>query len=57
MLSGPGADVRHKDAGVVATKLLDTAREDTIAGYNIAIHGQGEACLSCALASLPASQK
>ena len=31
--------------------------EDSIAGYNIAIHGQGEACLSCALAPLPASQK
>ena len=57
MLSGPSADVRHKDAGVVASKLLDTAREDTIAGYNIAIHGQGEACLSCALAPLPASQQ
>ena len=52
-----GSKFGVKDAAVVASKLLDTAREDTIAGYNIAIHGQGEACLSCALAPLPASQK
>jgi subtilisin family serine protease len=40
----------------VANQLLDTARTDTIFGYDIAIHGQGEACLSCALAPLPESQ-
>jgi hypothetical protein len=45
-----GSKFGTKDAAVVASKLLDTAREDTIADYNIAIHGMGEACLSCALA-------
>lgn len=34
----------------VASQLLETARTDTIFGYSVAIHGQGEACLSCALA-------
>jgi subtilisin family serine protease len=34
----------------IADQLLDTARRDTIAGYNPALHGQGEASLSRALA-------
>lgn len=33
----------------VATRLLETARKDTVVGYHVNIHGQGEACLSCAL--------
>ena len=37
----------------IAKQLLDTARHDTIAGYSPALHGQGEASLSRALA--PAS--
>ncbi len=37
----------------IANQLLDTARRDTIAGYSPAVHGQGEASLSRALA--PAS--
>ena len=35
---------------VVVDHLLDTARQDTILNYQASIHGQGEACLSCALA-------
>ncbi len=35
---------------IVASRLLTTARTDTILGYNIAIHGQGEASISLALA-------
>ena len=52
-----GSKFATKDAAMVASQLLSTAREDTIFGYNVAIHGQGEACLSCALAPLLASQK
>ena len=33
----------------IVDQLLGTAREDTISGYNSSIHGQGEACLGCAL--------
>lgn len=47
-----GSKFATKDAAVVASKLLDTARINTIFGYHIAIHGQGEACLSCALAPI-----
>ena len=52
-----GSKFATKDAAMVASQLLSTAREDTNFGYNFAIHGQGEACLSCALAPLLASQK
>ncbi len=34
----------------VAIRLLDTARKDTIAGYNLSIHGQGEASIARAIA-------
>lgn len=37
----------------VANQLLDTARKDTIAGYDVALHGRGEARITRALA--PAS--
>ena len=36
----------------VTDQLLDTARTDTIRGYDITLHGQGEASLSRALAPL-----
>ncbi len=36
----------------VASQLLLTAREDTIAGYDVAIYGQGEASISLALSPL-----
>ena len=34
----------------ITNQLLDTARTDTINGYNVAIHGQGEASITRALA-------
>lgn len=34
----------------IANQLLNTARQDTVAGYNAAIHGRGEASISRALA-------
>ena len=34
----------------IVDQLLLTARTDTISGYSRAVHGKGEACLSCALA-------
>ncbi|MFM2349671.1 MAG: hypothetical protein RIR04_637, partial [Pseudomonadota bacterium] len=34
----------------ITNQLLDTARTDTILGYDVSIHGQGEASLSRALA-------
>ena len=36
----------------ITNKLLDTARTNTLANYNPATFGRGEACLSCALAPL-----
>lgn len=39
-------------AGQIVDQLLSTARKDTIAGYNPAIHGVGEASLSRALAPM-----
>lgn len=33
----------------VVDRLLLTAREDTIRNYSVSVHGQGEACLACAL--------
>ncbi len=54
IVSGYAAIVKSKFTGAshtqIATRLLDTARRDTIAGYNPAVHGQGEASLSRALA-------
>ena len=44
------------DPGAVTHRLLSTAREDTIIGYNVGIHGQGEACLVCALSPLTPPQ-
>jgi subtilisin family serine protease len=53
-VSGYAAIVASKftsaSATQVASQLLTTAREDTILDYNAAQHGQGEACISCALA-------
>lgn len=37
------------DPSKVAAQLLTTAREDTINGYNPTLHGQGEACIACAV--------
>jgi len=34
----------------ITNQLLNTARKDTIAGYNVAIHGKGEASIARALA-------
>lgn len=34
----------------ISNQLLTTARKDTISGYNVAVHGQGEASLTRALA-------
>ena len=39
-------------ATTIANRLLDTARTDTIASYSAGVHGQGEACITCALAPL-----
>lgn len=54
IVSGYAAIVSSKfttaSATQVASQLLTTARQDTILGYNAALHGQGEACISCALA-------
>jgi len=36
----------------VASQLLMTARDDTITGYDVAIHGQGEASIFYALAQV-----
>lgn len=45
-----GSKFTKATATQVANQLLSTARQDTIAGYNPAIHGRGEASLSRALA-------
>lgn len=54
VVSGYAAIVGEKFATATPVKirnqLLTTARRDTIAGYNIAVHGMGEASLSRALA-------
>lgn len=54
IISGYSAILGSKFKGASATQisnqLLSTARTDTILSYNKAIHGMGEACLSCALA-------
>ncbi len=57
IVSGYAAILKSKFTGAshtqIANQLLDTARRDTIARYSPALHGQGEASLSRALA--PAS--
>ena len=54
IVSGYAAIVSSKfttaSATQVASQLLTTARQDTILRYDAALHGQGEACISCALA-------
>lgn len=54
IVSGYAAILKSKFTGAshsqIVDQLLDTARRDTIAGYNPAVHGQGEASLSRALA-------
>ena len=54
IVSGYAAILKSKFTGAghtqIANQLLDTARRDTIAGYDPALHGQGEASLSRALA-------
>lgn len=48
-----GSKFKGASPDQIATRLLDTARTDTISGYSASIHGRGEASLSRALA--PAS--
>jgi len=54
IISGYAAILSSKFSGAsptqVASQLLSTAREDTIFGYDIEIHGQGEASIFRALA-------
>lgn len=54
IVSGYGALVASKfkseSPAMIADRLLDTARTDTILGYTATLHGQGEASLSRALA-------
>ena len=45
-----GSKFSTSDAAAISQQLLDTARTDTISGYDVSIHGQGEASLSRALA-------
>ncbi|MDA8553344.1 S8 family serine peptidase [Alphaproteobacteria bacterium] len=45
-----GSKFTGTTATAISQQLLDTARTDTISGYDAAIHGQGEASLSRALA-------
>ncbi|GGE44912.1 S8 family serine peptidase [Actibacterium pelagium] len=64
IITGYAAIVAHKFTDVesltppapslVAQQLLDSARITTITDYSPAIHGRGEACLSCALAPIGA---
>jgi subtilisin family serine protease len=45
-----GSKFPRASALQVIDQLLDTARTDTIRGYDMQLHGQGEASLSRALA-------
>ena len=45
-----GSKFTSANAQQITDQLLDTARTDTIQGYNVAVHGQGEVSLSRALA-------
>ena len=44
-----GDKFETESAGLIVDRLLDTARIDTIRNYSVSVHGQGEACLACAL--------
>lgn len=54
IVSGYGAILGSKfinaSASKIVNQLLSTARQDTIAGYNVAVHGRGEASIYRALA-------
>lgn len=56
IISGYGAILGSKftkaSAPQIAKQLLATARQDTISGYNIAVHGMGEASITRALAPI-----
>jgi subtilisin family serine protease len=56
IVSGYGAILGSKFTNASATQivnqLLTTARKDTISGYNAAVHGQGEASITRALAPI-----
>lgn len=45
-----GSKFRTATPTQIANQLLDTARTDTILGYDVAVHGQGEASIARALA-------
>lgn len=47
-----GSKFSKATAPQIANQLLTTARQDTIAGYNVAVHGRGEASITRALAPL-----
>lgn len=47
-----GSKFSRASAPQIANQLLTTARQDTIAGYNVAVHGRGEASITRALAPL-----
>lgn len=47
-----GSKFTNANATLIVNQLLSTARQDTIAGYNVAVHGRGEASITRALAPL-----
>jgi subtilisin family serine protease len=47
-----GSKFTNASPSQIASRLLETARTDTILGYNAAIHGRGEASIARALAPL-----
>lgn len=47
-----GSKFTSANAPQIANQLLSTARQDTISGYNVAVHGRGEASIARALAPL-----
>lgn len=47
-----GSKFKTAGATQITNQLLNTARTDTINGYNVAVHGRGEASLTRALAPL-----
>lgn len=47
-----GSKFRAATPSQIANQLLNTARTDTISGYNVAIHGKGEASIARAIAPL-----
>lgn len=44
-----GGKFNADSPAVVVDRLLSTARTDTIRNYSVSVHGQGEACLACAI--------